>query len=153
MSETRDPYSPPQAAIQTGLQARPARPRIVVILVCLYLAVFPIFAWRVSLGGKLQVVALVFWLTLFFLYALGIAFALLRGKRWARALVLGFAALSVCYLFASLLLSVLQPGGAWELRSGIFVLEATMKAAVAALLLLPETRKWFSDVRTSAHRG
>lgn len=152
MSEPHDPYLPPKAEIQANLQPDLARPRIIVVLVCIYLAVFPLFAWRVSLGGRMQIVVLVFWLTLFGLYAIGIAFALLKGKRWARALVIGFAAIWLGTLLVALFLGALQPGGTWDLRGQIYVIEALLKTLVAALLLLPSSRKWFASLRVAKLR-
>ena len=149
MNEPHDPYLPPKAEIRENLEAVLARPKIIVALVCIYLAIFPLFAWRVSLGGQMQAVVLVFWLTVFGLYAIGIAFALLRGKRWARALVIGFAAIWLGTLLVALFLGALQPGGTWDLRGQIYVIEALLKTLVAALLLLPSSRKWFASLRVA----
>lgn len=152
MNEPHDPYLPPKAEIRENLEPDVARPKIIVALVCIYLAAFPFFAWRVSLGGKMQTVVLVFWLTVFGLYAIGIAFALLRGKRWARALVIGFAAIWLCTLLVALFLDALQPGGAWDLRGKIYAIEALLKTLVATLLLLPSSRKWFASLRLAKLR-
>ena len=149
MSEPHDPYLPPKAEIRPNLEPDVARPKIIVALVCIYLAAFPVFAWRVSLGGKLQTVALIFWLTVSGLYAIGIAFALLRGKRWARVLVIAFAAIWLSRVLASLFLGALQPGGSWDLRGQIYVIEALLKTLVAVLLLLPSSRKWFASLRAA----
>ncbi len=152
MNEPRDPYLPPKAEIRANLEPDLVRPKIIMALVCIYLAVFPLFAWRVSLGGKMQIIALVFWLTLSGLYAIGIAFALLKGKRWARALVIGFAAIWLCTLLVALFRDALQPGGTWDLRGQIYVIEALLKTLVAALLLLPSSRKWFASLRLAKLR-
>jgi hypothetical protein len=97
----------------------------------------------------MQIVVLVFWLTVFGLYAIGISFALLRGKRWARALVIGFAAIWLSTLLASLILGALQPSGTWDLRGKIYAIEALLKTLVATLLLLPSARKWFASLRVA----
>lgn len=147
MNKPHDPYSPPLAEIKGNSEPGVARPKIVVVLVCIYLAAFPLFAWRVALGGRMQTVVLLFWLTVFGLYVIGIALALLKGKRWARTLVLGFAAIWLCILLASLFRGAIQPGAAWDLRGQIYVGETLLKALVATLLLLPASRKWFASRR------
>ena len=149
MNEPHDPYSPPKAEIRANLEPDVTRPKIIVALVCIYLAAFPFFAWRVSLGGKMQAVVLGFWITVFGLYAIGIAFALLRGERWARMLVIAFAAIWLTRVLGSLFLGALQPGGNWDLRGQIYVIEAFLKTLVAILLLLPSSRKWFASLRAA----
>lgn len=149
MNPSQNPYSPPHALVQDSPQSSPARPRIVVLLVYIYLAAFPLFAWRVSLGGRMQSVALVFWLIIFGLYAIGIAFALLKGKRWARFLVLGFSAIWLCTLLLSVIRTAWQPGSVWDIRAQIYAAETLLKTSVAVLLLLPASRNWFARRSTA----
>lgn len=92
----------------------------------------------------MQSVVLAFWLIIFGLYAIGIAFALLRGKRWARFLVLAFAAIWLCTLLLSLIHGVWQPGSVWDVRGQIYAGETLLKTMVAVLLLLPASRRWFA---------
>ena len=149
MNEPHDPYLPPKTELRENLEPDVARPKIIVTLVCIYLAAFPFFAWRVSLGGKMQTLVLVFFLTFFGLYAIGIAYGLLKGRRWARVLVIAFAAIWLSRLLSLLVLGALQAGGSWDLRGQIYVVETLLKTLVAALLLFPSSRKWFASLRTA----
>lgn len=142
MSGSRNPYQPPLAEVDDRQPLQfAARPKVVVVLVLLYLALYPLFIWRVSLGGKLQLPVLMFVFLMVGIYTACVARGLYFGKRWARALVLGFAFIWVCMLLLAIL------GGPWELRTQIFVIEALLKAAVAAMLLLPSARSWFQRGR------
>ncbi|MEP6907309.1 MAG: hypothetical protein ABI858_04915 [Pseudoxanthomonas sp.] len=142
MNASRDPYQPPLAEVNDPQPERiVVRPKSILVLVLLYLSLYPIFIWRVSLGGKLQLPALILVFLIVGIYTACVAHGLYSGKRWARALVLGFAFIWVCMLVLALI------GASWELRTQIFIVEALLKATVGVILLLPTARIWFSSRR------
>lgn len=139
MTDTHNPYHPPLAEVAGQQPPRlSGRPKMVAVLVLLYLSLYPLFVWRVSLGGKLQIPALVIVFFVVGIYTACVAHALFMGRRWARAVVLVFALIWFCMLMLVLL------GGPWEIRTQVFVVEALLKSAVAVMLLLPSSRGWFS---------
>ena len=95
------------------------------------------------MGGRMQIVVVAFWLTVIGLYVVAMAIALLKGKRWARLLVLGAAAIWFCLLLIAIARGAGQSGAAVDLRGLIYVAEVLLKIAVAVLLLRPVSRRWF----------